>query len=633
MRTLAPFVSVALLAACGAPDRSLKAFDDCDQMAAYMQKMAADEVRWDWRSGGINVGFSREFDMALESADVDDGGAVPPEHSDTNLQEAGVDEADLVKTDGVYLYALAGGELVINRAWPVSQAAQLGHIRIDGYARGMYLLEDGVTVVVISDLYYDDVPNPRSGAEPDSSWNDAPSAVVTVVDVSDPTSPVVERETYITGQLETSRRIGDKLYVVTYEDIRVTEGANSRREARAQVYDKEPDEWQGRRFDNLLVSRGIDPEDDVWTEELGTTCDCDQTYYSDQLGGTYVANAMVLDLSDPLSQFNGTAVVGRVDTVYSSLESLYVVYSEVDNGPFTSFDDVLETVVHKFDISEERPRYTASGVLPGVLTDQFALSEKDGILRIATTDFGRQRSADDVDNGMYTVEEIDGTLEPVDYIIGLGTGESITAARFVGDFGYISTFAVQFGDPLFTFDLSDPYDIKQGGELAVTGWSDYLHPIDEGKLLAVGMENEGTWSLQVSLFDVTDIDNPRLAQRELLPAWGSEAQNEHHAFTYLAPTVAIPSWANQGDTVLEVIEATGDGIEPIGRVHQSEAVTGDEYWCGGIRRSVIIGDWVWAVSNAGMTAARIDDPGGEQFAVAFEDIDPCAGGYYGEGWW
>ncbi|MBW2256825.1 MAG: beta-propeller domain-containing protein, partial [Deltaproteobacteria bacterium] len=469
MRTLTPLLCLALLAGCTDPGRSLQPFSDCDDMQTYMRRMANKELRYNDGSRGINIGT--QFDvMAADSEDT--GSAAPTEYSTTNLQEVGVDESDLVKTDGVHLYALAGGQLVVNRAWPIAQAAQLSNLPIDGWPRGMYLLEDGVTIVVLSDLYWGDEPEPLS--EETVDWRYTPSALVTVVDVTDKSDPHIVRETYVTGQLMTSRRIGEKLFVVAYEDIEVGEETSTRREARAAIYQSEPWEWQGRRFDNRLVARGDPEEGDVWESDVGPTCDCEETWYADDLGGTFVANALVLDLSDPLSEFEGTAVAGRSDTVYASPESLYIAYSEVRNGVFTSFDDVLETVVHKFDITGDIPSYSATGIVPGVLTDQFALSEKDGILRIATTNMGQSRDESDVDNGVYTYEEVDGTLEPLDFIIGLAPGESITAARFIGDFGYITTWEILLGDPLFTFDLSDPADIVLGGELAVTGWSDYL---------------------------------------------------------------------------------------------------------------------------------------------------------------
>jgi len=625
-------LTLALLAGCSVPSRSLQPFSDCDEMQSYMRRMANKELRYN--SGGRGISIGAEWDMALDSDES--GVEAPTSYSTTNLQEAGVDEADLVKTDGVHLYALAGGQVVVTRAWPIAQAAQLGSVPIDGWPRGMYLLEDNATLVVLSDLYWGEEPAPQS--EETVDWRYAPSSLVTVVDVTDPTDPHVVRETYITGQLMTSRRIGEKLFVVAYEDIDVTEETSSRREARAAIYKSEPWQWQGRRFDNRLLARGDPEEGDTWDSDVGPTCGCEETFYADDLGGTYVANALVLDLSDPLSEFEGVAVAGRADTVYASPEALYVAYSETRNGVFTSFDDVLETVVHKFDITGDIPSYSATGIVPGVLTDQFALSDKDGILRIATTNMGQSRDESDVDNGVYTYEEVDGTLEPLDFIIGLAPGESITSARFIGDFGYITTWQILLGDPLFTFDLSDPADIELGGALEVTGWSDYLHPIDDGFLVSVGMETDtGGWGnqLAVSLFDVTDISNPYLKERELLDAWGSEAQNEHHAFNYFAPTesLTIPSWATQGETVLEVLHVTTEEIDPIGRIAQSTTLSGTDFQCAGVRRSVVMDDWVWAVSNAGMTAAQIDDPEGQQFAVPFQGVDPCAGGYYGEGWW
>ncbi len=622
MRTLPPLLTLALLGACAGPDRALKSFDSCEALQGTMQRMAARELR-DGSSFDLRLA-STEFAMADS-----EGGSAPqaPAHSTTNVQEQGVDEADLVKSDGTYLYALAGKNLVTTRAWPIEDAEVLSVLPLDGTPRGLYLLEDPARAVVISDLWWGQSPAPLSGESPVWRAGTTPSAVVTIVDLSDREAPVIERQTYVTGALKTTRRIDDALYVVTYEDVTVAEATGgSRRAERAAVWNAPAAQWQARRFDNRLATRGDTP---TWEVEVGPACDCDETYYSDDLGGTYLTSVLVLDLADPLSAFDGTAVVGRADTVYMSPGAVYVAYNEVDSGPFTSFDDILETVVHRFSVGGERPTYDATGVIRGVVDDLFSLSEKDGFLRLATTDLGRQRSADDASSGVYVLEAQDGVLEPVSWVTGLAPGEQITSARFVGDVGFIATWEVILGDPLFTFDLSDPYDIRLGGALEVTGWSDYLHPMADGRLLGIGIENndDGTaWGdVAVSLYDVSDLSDPRMVEREVLQAWGSEAQSDHHAFNYFATTgtLTIPSWATQGETVLEVLTATPDGIEPVGRVVQPSSLTGGSSWCSGIRRSVVIGEDVWAVSNTGMTAAPLSAPGTILRSLPFSGFDPC----------
>ena len=125
---------------------------------------------------------------------------------------------------------------------------------------------------------------------------------------------------------------------------------------------------------------------DQWEVEESQACDCTDVWYADRQGGTFITHVSSLDLSQAGSTFQGTAVTGRADVVYASPNAIYIGYSEWDEGLFQSNDSALDTVLHKFDISDagEKPQYVATGQVEGVLSDQFALSEKDGILRVAT---------------------------------------------------------------------------------------------------------------------------------------------------------------------------------------------------------------------------------------------------------
>ena len=271
-------------------------------------------------------------------------------------------------------------------------------------------------------------------------------------------------------------------------------------------------------------------------------------------------------------------------------------------------------------------RVTVVGVMP----DQFALKEKNDVLFVATTDMQAMTS------GLTSLKESGGSFTELDHIGGLAPEEALTAARFVGDMAYLVTWEMMWGDPLFTIDISDPKNMILGGELAVTGWSDYLHPLGDEHLLAVGMDEDSSgWHLAVSLFDVSDFENPQLADRILLDAWSSEAQTEHHAFNYFSVTesLTLPSYASEGNTVLEVLQANAEGLEAIGRVTWPDALNDDEnYQCTNIRRSVVMDDMVWAISNSGMVAAELDAPENILATIEYEDIDPCVDIYGGWGW-
>ncbi|MCO4745478.1 MAG: beta-propeller domain-containing protein [Proteobacteria bacterium] len=599
--TLLPLALTAALVGCGEPKSELKPFDSCEDMRRYMAVMADQEVR-SGNSFEIRGGIANDF--ATESSGEMAPQAAPSDVSGTNLQESGVDEADLVKTDGTHIFAVSGSKVVISKAWPIEEAAQLATVRIDGLGSGLYL--DGDRLVAISEIQWGG-PSPRGGNV--SGWREGATTVVTMIDISDPASPEVVREAYTSGRLKETRRIEDDLYVVTYDDLELGFWG---REARKRIRYMGVEGWQSRLAD--FTRSGED-----WAVVDGPACACEDTYASSRYGGTSVTSVMKLDLSDANSAFDGTAVVGLAEAIYASERSLYVAYSDRgDNWAFGTGN--LETVVHRFDIEGARPEYTSTGNVIGVLEDRFGLDEENGVLRIATTDI----SGTVPSSGIYTLEESGGHLVELDSVDGLAPGEGITGARFLGKVGYIVTWEMQLGDPLFVFDLSDPSQIVAGGALEVTGRSDYIQPIGPDHLLGVGADANG--ALAVSLFDVSDMDDPQLADRISLPSWGSEAQNESHAFNYFGATetLSIPAWGNQG-SVLEVLSANTDGVSRIGAMQPS--LQAEDYWCGDIRRSIVMDDYVWAMSSSGLTASRWDTPSEVLAEVEFTSVDPCEWAY------
>ena len=614
------------------PDPTLETFSSCDAMERYMRDVAKLEAqdRFSWEFG---IGFA---EYSLQTADTvsggkEDGGGGATSYSTTNLQEGEVDEDDLVKTDGTYLYALSGDTLTVSLAFPTEDAAQVSSVAIDGSPEGIYLVDD--QVIAISRVYKGSEA-PRAGVHLSRDAN--AFTLATVIDVSDPGAPLVVRETYASGDFQESRRIGDTLYVVTYEYLDVIDGASSLTEAKAMIKDTSADRWLPWRLDAVLS--GGD-----WTVREGKACDCEDVSASEAETGTFLTNVLALDLSDPLSDFEGEAVVGRADAIYASSNAIYLGWSEWsdDGGVFVSVDNTVSTIIHKFDIStgEAHPAYRATAKIDGTLSGaqpQFSFSEYDGVLRVATTEVSEDWTSSST---VWTLEEANGVFTELDHVGGLAPGETIYAARFVRDIGYIVTYEQQWGDPLFTLNLSDPTDLRVAGELAVTGFSSYLHPMDDGHLLAVGMDDSGTgdWQLAVSLFDVSDLDAPTLTDRLHLNASDSESNWEHHAFNYFADksVLAIPMTTFDGESVLSVIHATTTDLEPYGVLDQRAVLdaVGSDAWCAPVRRSVVMDDDIWAVSEAGLSAAAITDPAALKASVAFSGADPCSGYYYEEEGW
>ncbi len=620
------------LSACTAmdPNPDLYRVNSCNQLGNAMERMARKEVLWDyrWAPGDVLAGcaeYAMTSDQGMSSA--------PESYSETNIQEEGVDEADLVKTDGMYLYSLADGHLVTSLAWPYDQAQEMSRVALDGEPEGIYLYNS--TVVALSQVTGE--ASPRSGARMIIN-DDEPRTLVTIIDVSNPGYPEVLRETYAEGRMEATRRIANRLFVVTYQDLRITDGAISVRSARKRLRQTQPSDWLSWSADHRFV-------DGAWQIEEDAVCDCTDVWVSDREGGTYLTTVMSLDLDDPQSAFAGESVVGEAETVYASTNAIYVAATEYTQGPFPSIDGSLDTILHKFDIGADdpNPSYAASAKVTGTLNDEFSLGEHEGVLRVATTHQDWPISAE-----VHALREDSGSFELLDSLKGLAEGESIFAARFMGDIGYLVTYEVQLGDPLFTIDLSDPSDIREAGALEVPGFSTYLHPMGEDHLLSVGMDEteEGNWDwkLAVSLFDVSNMNNPTLADRVLLDASGSEAMNDHHAFNYFADqnALAIPSWAEEAEPVLEVLDVTTEGLSYTGQLDQAQllsAFSAEAWTCAPVRRSVIMDRYAYAIGSAGFTVATLDAPSEILAAVPFEGLDPCSdynweeGGEWDTGWW
>jgi Beta propeller domain len=279
--------------------------------------------------------------------------------------------------------------------------------------------------------------------------------------------------------------------------------------------------------------------------------------------------------------------------------------------PSTTEPDDLQgpppTLIHQFRLDEGTgATYIASGEVEGRLLNQFAMSEYNGDLRVATTtdnwgDFGDQSQST-----VYVLRPNGTDLEQISSISGLGKGEQIQAVRFIDDVGYVVTFRQV--DPLYVIDLSDPANPVLDGELKIPGYSAYLHPVGDGLLLGVGQDatDEGrTTGTQLSLFDVSDPSNPQ--RISTLPIGGqSEVEWDHKAFLFWEPDGTIvlpvsPGWGDCGpavDCLAKDITGAGggavvaelDGRELTARGTISHGDSNLQGCWNPLQRSIAIGD-------------------------------------------
>ncbi len=407
--------------------------------------------------------------------------------------------------------------------------------------------------------------------------------------------------------------------------------------------------------------------------------------------GRGFTSIMTLDLLSESYSHEVDHIASSWVEVYSSGDMLVMAEPANDWWWYWRNDGYEDaTNIHAYDISTlGETTYIGSGRVTGSVQDQFSMSEYDGDIRVATTtdSWGRWWLTDDGEweviepMNHVTVLRDDGAgeLEQIGYLGGIAEGERIWSARFVGDKGYLVTFRNM--DPLWTIDLSDPTNPTILGELHVPGVSTYIHPLSNGDLLTIGMPGgeDGLgldWSMtQLSLFNLSDLTNPTLADtQQLTPAyldddctsirycgwsWSySEATYEHKAFTYWEPAglLAVPlstyrytydeividgkvythyGYEYVSKLVLIDVDMENRTLSIHGEVDHSEFYNGDGlsgWWSGdtSVRRSVFMGDYVYAFSGAGVsvtsfadmnTTATLELPG-------YDDPEPY--GYYEE---
>jgi hypothetical protein len=340
--------------------------------------------------------------------------------------------------------------------------------------------------------------------------------------------------------------------------------------------------------------------------------DCSAVAHPADYSAASMLTVLTFDLSrGSLGDGQPVTIAADGDIVYSNGPGLYVAnnkwwYAAAD-APEPTDQATNRTELYKFDTSKPgRPAFVAGGAVDGMLLNQYSMSEWNGHLRVATTTGlpGRQTG----ESAVYVLRQNGDALDVVGKVGGLGKGERIYSVRFVGGTGYVVTFRQT--DPLYTVDLRDPVKPVVTGELKITGYSAYLHPASDGRLLGIGQEAseqgrvQGT---QISLFDVSDPAKPnRLAQYQI-KGGHSEAEFDPHAFLYWPQTglLVVPltdlkgGQADHGVGAL-ALKVTDSGITELGFVAHPHATNG---YSPPIRRSLMIDGTLWTVSASGLLAS------------------------------
>jgi uncharacterized secreted protein with C-terminal beta-propeller domain len=567
-----------------APAMRLAAFDSCQQLRNDLRKAAAASIGpYGFAGAGpfaepavIAGGARTALDSAAEKA------APGPAFSGTNVHEADADEPDIVKTDGKRIVTVADGRL---REVDAATRRAAGSLDLGEDAAGEVnlLLAGDKALVLVSGGY----GRYRVGKIA-SPVDDGPRLLL--VDLTG--TPRVISTYRGEGMLVDARQTGSTARVVLRSAPRISLPD-------PMASDDDPDRVAANRE---AVSRA---PVGAWLPAWSVTTDgvtergsvgCGQVSRPSDYSAGAMLTILTFDLGAArLDSGRPIAIVADGETVYGTGTSLYVandqrwrldVWRGGRAGIAPRDTPEQKTEIYRFDTpAGQPPRYAAAGAVPGWLVNQYALSEWDGHLRVATTDDRAGSSA------VRVLAQKDGDLTQVGVVDGLGKGERIYSVRFVGPRGYVVTFKQT--DPLYSVDLSDPEQPRVTGALKITGYSAHLQPAGEDQLIGIGQEAseqgrvQGT---QVSLFDVGDPADPRRLAQYHVADGQSAAEWDPHALLWWPATrlLVVPMMGSA--VALRVSDA---GLTPVGTIRQD------------VQRSLVIGDTLWTMSGDGMRASSL----------------------------
>ena len=552
------------------------------------------------------------------------------DYSETNVQVEGVDEPDIVKTDGTYIYVLANLDLYILKAYAADDAELLSKISIkdDVYVSEFFVNNDYLIVFGSSNNYpilygkavaEDDERSGEEITDGENFW-EVSSSVIKIYDVSNRANPVLVKDIEIDGTYFDSRMIGDYIYVVSSEYS-------------YYIY----------RYYNDNYTLNV-PE--IKIDNDTTKISYSQIYYIDS---PEVVDSMThvisIDLED-LSVNEKSFLIGVSENMYMSEDNIYLVYTNYDYNARPLFEtyasDEETTVIHKIHVDDGKINYVTKGEVSGRVLNQFSMDEYNGFFRIATTSGYSWDQNNPSKNNIFVLNQ---DLEEISSIEDIAPGEQIYSARFLGEKAYLVTF--KNTDPFYTIDMSDPYNPMILGYLKIPGYSSYLHPYDANHIIGIGKETiesnnpNFAWyqGLKIALFDVSDFENPVLVDKYIIGDRGTDSPvlYDHKAFLFSKEknllVIPVSLYEISDETKNKYDEFPGpdygeftfqgayvfilnlDGFTYRGRItHLSDdEKQNNEYWwywgeaSSYITRSLYIEDTLYTISNKMVKMNSLDD--------------------------
>ena len=588
----------------------IQTLTDAEELRAYFAQVLA--LQQSNEEDGI---FTDKSGATEESADSGSGeasgeGGNGGDYSTTNKQVEGVDEADLVKTDGSFIYSISENRVIITDVRNPDELAVADELVFEEelYPQQLFL-NDGVLVVIGSKYSI----MPMDGMEREY-FPHMGMTTVHLYDIDNPASPELLREFGTEGNLNGARLAGNVLYYVTnvYPDFWIMEQQNDP-ELRPHTYDsKNGGTLTPMPYDSLSILPGT-------------------------MEGSYSVISTI-DLAEPSQNDISTkGFLGGSEQMYMSKDHLYLtaaayIPAESEDGTVTDSNadiaiwmpQTANTEIFKFALEGTDVQFIASSEVAGSLLNQFSMDEHNGYFRIATTEGFAWNVNEPSKNHLFI---LDAGMKQVGAVEDLAKGERIYSARFIGDKAYMVTFKET--DPLFVIDVSAPSAPKVLGELKIPGFSNYLHPLDENHLIGFGADTKlepvkggeprvVTGGMKISLFDISDFSNPQEKDNEIIggPGTYSQLQYDHKAL-FIHPEKNLYGFplTMYSETDGKYVEFEGEGamiytITPDGITEAANLISPSdmqyEDWAKSVQRILYSGDNLYTVANSEVKSYKLE---------------------------
>ncbi len=583
--------------------------------------------------------------------------------SETNIQVEGVDEADIIKTDGKYIYAVVEKDLYIAEAYPTEGAKLIKKISFEDYLTDIYV-KDGKLVAFgnISDFAVFEKMISSSRIWPGPYNN---QVFLQVFDISDVENPVKEKDFKIEGNYFNSRLIGDHLYFI------VNNYSLSAESLPRVFYQEEelsfdcqggvkclnPDiyyfdtAYNSFNFSSIFSLNLFDSEEDFKSsyyllpagQNMYVSPNNIYLSYTKYLNEYEIESEVLLDLIYSRLSEKDRQVIEEIknvsDKILSPTEKKYKIRNILDiyisllttpeqesleldmvsaiKERYPNLENEIEsTILYKLSVFNGVVEPMVEGSVPGSLLNQFSMDEYNSYFRVATTknvNWSKYSNSQESSNNVYM---LDGNMQIIGSLENMAPGERIYSVRFLGDKGYVVTF--EQVDPLFSLDLGNPYSPTISGELKIPGFSNYLHPYGNDKLIGFGQDTEIvddrviTKGLKLSLFDVSQ-GVPAELDSYIIGDSGSEsiALYDHHAFLFSANKniLAVPVvlrdnstndyWGRVTFNGFMIFEIIDNKFQLKGEItHLNEDITDfDKFMNYSAKRSLYIEDNFYSFSN------------------------------------